>query len=108
MGWFKRIQEGITTSTNEKKETPEGLWYQCPKCKHITSTEEHEHNLHVCIKCNFHERINAKEYLSFVIPAYNKSLVQWADYSNSKSAVTVCTFTQIHKQIHRAIAFNAT
>jgi acetyl-CoA carboxylase carboxyl transferase subunit beta len=66
MGWFKRIQEGITTSTNEKKETPEGLWYQCPKCKHITSTEEHEHNLHVCIKCNFHERINAKEYFSIL------------------------------------------
>ena len=66
MDWFKRIQEGITTSTNEKKETPEGLWYQCPKCKHITSTEEHEHNLHVCIKCNFHERINAKEYFSIL------------------------------------------
>ena len=33
MGWFKRIKEGITTSTNEKKETPEGLWYKCPKCK---------------------------------------------------------------------------
>ena len=22
MGWFKRIKEGITTSTKEKKETP--------------------------------------------------------------------------------------
>jgi len=66
MGWFKRIQEGITTSTNEKKETPEGLWYQCPKCKNITSSEEHEQNLNVCVKCNFHERINAKEYFSFL------------------------------------------
>ncbi len=23
--WFQRIKEGITTSTREKKETPEGL-----------------------------------------------------------------------------------
>ena len=23
--WFKRIKKGITTTTNEKKETPEGL-----------------------------------------------------------------------------------
>ncbi len=31
--WFQRIKEGITTSTREKKETPEGLWYKCPSCK---------------------------------------------------------------------------
>ena len=41
MGWFKRIKDGITTATEEKKETPEGLWYQCPKCKHIASSEDH-------------------------------------------------------------------
>ena len=39
MGWFKRIKEGITTSTNEKKETPEGLWYNCPKCKTIITDQ---------------------------------------------------------------------
>ena len=66
MGWFKRIQEGITTSTNEKKETPEGLWYKCPKCKTIVSSEEHEINLYVCSKCDHHERINAKEYFDLI------------------------------------------
>ncbi len=30
--WFKRIKKGITTSTAEKKETPEGLWAKCPEC----------------------------------------------------------------------------
>ena len=62
MGWFKRIKEGITTSTDEKKETPEGLWYKCPKCKTIISTKEHLQNLYVCNNCNYHHRINAKEY----------------------------------------------
>ena len=66
MGWFKRIHGGITTSTNEKKEIPEGLWYKCPKCKHITSTEEHINNLCVCEKCGFHERINAKTYFKIL------------------------------------------
>ena len=62
MGWFKRIKEGITTSTDEKKETPEGLWYKCPKCKTIIPTKEHLQNLYVCNNCNYHHRINAKEY----------------------------------------------
>ena len=50
----------------KKKEIPEGLWYKCPKCKHIVPSEEHEFNLSVCQKCGFHERINADKYFSFL------------------------------------------
>ena len=66
MGWFKRNKEGITTSTTEKKETPEGLWYKCPKCKVITAVEDHEKAKWVCGNCGYHEKINAKEYFSFL------------------------------------------
>ena len=37
MDWFKRIKEGITTKTDQKKEMADGLWIKCPKCKIITS-----------------------------------------------------------------------
>jgi acetyl-CoA carboxylase carboxyl transferase subunit beta len=62
MGWFKREKQGITTSSSEKKETPEGLWYQCPKCKTVASSEDHKANLWVCGNCGHHERISAKDY----------------------------------------------
>lgn len=60
--WFKRTKEGITTSTSEKKETPEGLWYKCPECKEITPAEDHELNNWVCKSCGYHERIGSAEY----------------------------------------------
>lgn len=66
MGWFKRNKEGIQTSTKDKKETPEGLWHKCPKCKVIVSQDEHAENLWVCGNCNHHDRINAKEYFSIL------------------------------------------
>ena len=66
MGWFKRIKEGITTSTHEKKETPDGLWSKCPKCKTIVTTEEHKKNLHCCINCNYHSRIGSAEYFEIL------------------------------------------
>ena len=44
MGWFKRNKEGITTSTKDKKETPEGLWHRCSKCKVIHAVEDFEEN----------------------------------------------------------------
>ena len=75
MGWFKRIKDGITTSTKDKKETPEGLWFKCPKCSELTTTEEHSSNLHVC-KCGYHARIGATEYLNLLFDNGKKKYVE--------------------------------
>jgi len=66
MGWFTRVKEGITTSTEEKKETPEGLWYKCPECKEVMTSEDHEDNLWVCAKCHYHEKIGSEEYFALL------------------------------------------
>ena len=59
---FRRIKKGISTSTEEKKEAPDGLWFKCPECKNTTTVKELEEHFYVCVKCNFHTRINSKEY----------------------------------------------
>jgi acetyl-CoA carboxylase carboxyl transferase subunit beta len=66
MSWFKRLTKGITTSTKEKKETPEGLWYKCVDCKHLMSTDDHVKNMWVCEKCNYHDKISAEDYFSLI------------------------------------------
>ena len=66
MSWFKRIKEGITTSTKEKKETPEGLWHKCSSCKKVFPTNEHAANLFVCQNCNHHDRIGSSEYFAIL------------------------------------------
>lgn len=64
--WFRRFRKGITTSTAEKKETPEGLWNKCPECNYITTTTELEENLFVCPRCNYHHRIGSDEYFEIL------------------------------------------
>ena len=66
MGWFTRVKEGITTATEEKKETPEGLWYKCPECSEIMTSEDHENAMWVCAKCNYHEKIGSEEYFAIL------------------------------------------
>ncbi len=66
MPWFKRVEKGIHTPTEEKKETPDGLWYKCPECKGVTSMAEHRKNLSTCVKCNHHDRIGSKEYFALL------------------------------------------
>ena len=66
MGWFKRTTAGITTETKDKKETPDGLWHKCPKCKVIVSVDDHAAEMWTCGNCGHHDRINAKEYFSIL------------------------------------------
>lgn len=64
--WFKRAKEGITTSTKEKKETPEGLWHKCDNCKTLFTLEEIQHLFWVCDRCGHHGRIGSEEYFQMI------------------------------------------
>jgi acetyl-CoA carboxylase carboxyl transferase subunit beta len=64
--WFKRRKKGISTSTAEKKEVPDGLWTMCPSCKYTSTTVELKENLSVCPKCDYHHRIGSAEYFDIL------------------------------------------
>ncbi len=66
LGWFRRMKEGITTKTAEKKEIPEGNWYKCPSCKTVIASAEHEAKLWVCGHCDHHERIGSEQYFGLL------------------------------------------
>jgi acetyl-CoA carboxylase carboxyl transferase subunit beta len=66
MSWFKRNKEGITTTTSEKKEVPEGLWSKCSNCKTIFTKGDLEKLNYVCNRCSHHERIGSEEYFSII------------------------------------------
>lgn len=66
MSWFKRNKEGITTSTSEKKEIPEGLWARCSNCKTLFSSDDLAKNSYVCDRCSHHERIGSEEYFKLI------------------------------------------
>jgi acetyl-CoA carboxylase carboxyl transferase subunit beta len=71
MSWFKRNKEGITTSTKEKKETPEGLWAKCSNCKTLFTAEDLAKNNYVCDRCSHHERIGSEAYFQMLFDGGN-------------------------------------
>lgn len=66
MSWFIRKEKGINTPTEEKREAPDGLWYQCPNCKKIMHTREHKINAYTCVHCNYHEKIGSDAYFTLL------------------------------------------
>ncbi|MCA0151853.1 acetyl-CoA carboxylase, carboxyltransferase subunit beta [Winogradskyella vincentii] len=65
MAWFKRKDKGIQTSTEEKKDTPKGLWYKSPTGK-IIDTKELEQNFYVSPEDGYHVRIGSREYFEIL------------------------------------------
>lgn len=70
MAWFRRSKKNILTSTEEKKDSPAGLWYKTPTGK-IIETEELERNLYVSPEDGFHVRIGSNEYFSILFDNNN-------------------------------------
>ncbi|MEO8962811.1 MAG: acetyl-CoA carboxylase, carboxyltransferase subunit beta [Ginsengibacter sp.] len=64
--WFRRIKKGITTSTKDKKEAPDGLWVKCPQCRYTCPVTELRESLFVCPKCDYHHRIGSAEYFEIL------------------------------------------
>ena len=63
--WFKRKEKGIQTATDQKKDTPKGLWYKSPTGK-IVESEELAKNFYVSPEDDYHVRIGSKEYFEIL------------------------------------------
>ena len=63
--WFKRKTQNITTSTEDKKDVPKGLWHKTPTGK-IIEAEELRANNYVSPEDGFHVRIGSREYFEIL------------------------------------------
>lgn len=66
MSWFKRLKEGVSTATKSKKDVPEGIWYQCKKCKETSTTKALRDHYYKCPKCDYHTAIGSREYFELL------------------------------------------
>ena len=75
MSWFRKLlppkikREGASI----KKAVPEGLWSKCPSCQATLYFTDLENNQHVCPKCNYHNRISARQRLDLFFDADNRA-----------------------------------
>lgn len=66
MAWFKRTEQNIYTTTDEKKETPDGVWNKCPSCRKVLHAQDLIESKYVCVSCDYHLRIGSKEYFEIL------------------------------------------
>src|SRR5512139_770885 len=52
---------------SRKKDIPEGLWTKCPKCASMVFDKELDENLKVCLRCQHHCPIGARERIHSLV-----------------------------------------
>ncbi len=60
MSWFEKLIPSKIRTTARSRSVPEGVWCKCPSCDSVLYRAELERNLHVCPKCDHHQRITAR------------------------------------------------
>lgn len=58
-----------------RRELPDGLWVKCPKCGEVLFNKDLKENNRVCLKCNHHFRISARERLEHLLDT--NSFEEW-------------------------------
>jgi len=61
--WLKKYDD------DKKKviDIPDGLWIKCPQCLQIIYSKDWNENFKVCIKCGYHDQLNAYERIELLI-----------------------------------------
>ncbi|MBT8218886.1 MAG: acetyl-CoA carboxylase, carboxyltransferase subunit beta [Bacteroidia bacterium] len=98
MSWFKRLKEGIQTSTVNKKEVPDGLWSQCKGCGEASTYKKLKENLFVCPHCEHHYRIGSHDYFDLLYDGKYEEL-----FTNLES-IDILKFTDLQSYPDRLAA----
>ena len=73
MSWLNKLLppkiKRKDTPAERKTNLPEGLWSKCPSCETVLYATDLEKNANVCPKCAYHNRIDARARIDFLLDA---------------------------------------
>jgi acetyl-CoA carboxylase carboxyl transferase subunit beta len=100
MSWLERLLPGRKTSESErKKSVPEGVWTKCQGCQSVLYRTELTRNMGVCVKCDHHVRLGARERLDRLFDDE-----QWQELAKDLKPVDKLKFKDSKRYRDRLIA----
>lgn len=72
-------------NNNNRMQVPDNLFFKCPKCKKVYTSDAFLRNSKVCPHCNYHTRIKAKERLAITVD--KNSFVEYDTNMQSKNPI---------------------
>lgn len=102
---FKKPKNELETSSRFKRKNnpaiPQELCRSCPSCKNMSFTSDLEKNYHICSKCGFHFRINARQRLNMICDAGS-----FIEHNKDITSVNRLEFPEYTQKLEQATLFS--
>lgn len=80
----------LGTAKSKKRDIPEGLWTKCPKCGTMVFDKELDENLKVCLHCQHHFPIGARERITALVET-----ATFEEMDSDMTSVDILNFTGV-------------
>ena len=90
----------LSGSKSKKRDIPEGLWTKCPKCSTLIYDKDLDLNLKVCLQCQHHFPIGARERIHALVETCT-----FVEMDAEMESVDVLQFTGVSAYAEKLIAY---
>ena len=66
MNWLTNFVKPKLSALVKRKDVPENLWQNCPKCGNMIHHKDLRENLNVCNSCNHHFRMSVEDRINLL------------------------------------------
>ena len=66
MNWLTNFVKPKLSALVKRKDVPENLWQNCPKCGSMIHHKDLRENLNVCNSCNYHFRMSVEDRINLL------------------------------------------
>ena len=67
MNWLTNFVKPKLSALVKRKDVPENLWQNCPKCGSMIHHKDLRENLNVCNSCNHHFRMSVEDRINLYL-----------------------------------------
>ena len=72
MNWLTNfVKPKLSALVGRRKDVPDNLWKNCPKCGNMMHHKDLHENLHICNSCNYHFRISVTQRIEILFGSEN-------------------------------------
>lgn len=102
---FKKPKNELETSSRFNRKTnpaiPQELCRSCPSCKNMSFRSDLEKNYHICSKCGYHFRINARQRLNMIY-----DIGSFIEHNQNLTSVNRLDFPGYTEKLEQATLFS--
>ena len=82
MNWLTNFVKPRLSALVKRKEVPDNLWQNCPKCANMIHHKDLKENIYVCLSCNYHFRMSVDDRIKNLFENKNINEIELENISD--------------------------